>query len=163
MTSPSKTTYKVEEKVSLSDAWEAFKSHATSALAKFSRKEVEGDETTVSLPPNVGWGIVPVEIYESGDSIVVDVEVPGMKVGNFDITMMGNTLYIEGHKQGRKDQSKGIYHISERAYGYFCRKIAMPLPVDENRVSASYGNGVLSVTLPKIDSPFCRRIEVQGE
>ena len=142
----SKTTYKPEEKVSLSDAWKTFKSHATSALAKFSRKEIE-DQT---LPPTIGWGVLPVEIYESGDNILVDVEVSGMSVEDFDITMMGNTLYIEGHKQGRKDQDQGVYHISERAYGYFCRKIPMPVPVDENGVTANYAQGVLTVSLPKV-------------
>ena len=160
----SKTTYKPDEKVSLSDAWKAFKSHATSAIAKFSRKEVEGDESaSSSMPPNIGWGVLPVEIYESGDNIIVDVEVSGMKVEDFDITMMGNTLYIEGHKQGRKDHAQGVYHVSERAYGYFCRKIPMPLPVDENGVTAAYTHGVLSVSLPKVPSAYCRRIEVQGE
>jgi HSP20 family protein len=161
----SKITYKHEDKTSLPDAWKTFKSHAASALARFSRKgPPEGsDETSLSLPPNIGWGVLPVEIYESGNDIEVEIEVAGMKTGDFDITVMGNTLYIEGHKQGRKDSSQGVYHISERAYGYFCRKIAMPLPVDETKVTANYANGVLTVTLPKIDSAFCRRIEVQGD
>ena len=159
-----KITFKPDEKVTLSEAWKAFKAHASSALAKFSRKDVpeEGKERQ-SLPPNIGWGVLPVEIYESGDNIVVDVEVSGMKVEDFDITVMGNTLYVEGHKQGRKDVTQGVYHISERAYGYFCRKIPMPLPVDEEGVTAAYAHGVLSVTLPKVASAYCRRIEVQGE
>jgi len=157
----SKTTYKAEEKISLSDAWRAFKSEASSALAKYSRKEPVGDANT--LPPNIGWGVIPVEIYESGDNLVVDVEVAGMKSEDFDITVMNNALYVEGHKQGRKDTSGGVYHTSERAYGYFCRQIPMPVPVDETQVTASYTHGILSVTLPKVASAFCRRIEVQGE
>ncbi len=159
----SKITYKPEEKISLSDAWRKFKSEARGALAKYSRKEPEGEHGASALPPNIGWGVLPVEIYESGDNLVVDVEVSGMKAEDFDITVMNNALYVEGHKQGRKDVGDGVYHLSERAYGYFCRQIPMPVPVDEKQVTANYAHGVLTVVLPKVASAFCRRIEVQGE
>ena len=159
----SKVTIKPEEKVSISDAWKAFKKHASSALAKFSRKDSVSEGNDASLPPNIGWGVLPVEIYEAGDNIVVDVEVSGMKVEDFDITVMSNTLYIEGHKQGRKDATQGVYHVSERAYGYFCRQIPMPMPVNEEGVTATYSHGVLSVKLPKVPSVYCRKVEVQGD
>ena len=159
----SKVTIKPEEKVSMSDAWKAFKKRATSALARFSRKDTISEEDKASLPPNIGWGVLPVEIYESGDHLVVEVEVSGMKVEDFDITVMSNTLYIEGHKQGRKDSKQGVYHVSERAYGYFCRQIPMPVPVNEEDVTATYSHGVLSVTLPKEPSVYCRKVEVQSD
>ena len=83
-----------------------------------------------------------------------------MSSEDFTITVDNLTLSIRGEKQYEQEHDQGRYHISERAYGRFERLLPLPARVSERDVKAKYRQGVLTVTLPKIQAATSRRIEV---
>ncbi|MFQ3578079.1 MAG: Hsp20/alpha crystallin family protein, partial [Verrucomicrobiia bacterium] len=60
-------------------------------------------------------------------------------------------LYIRGEKQREQTKTEGAYHCVERSYGSFQRALNLPADADENRIGASFKNGILTITLGKVD------------
>lgn len=106
------------------------------------------------------WSVLSAEVSETDNNIVVQLEAPGMSSEDFIITVDNLTLSIRGEKQYEQEHDQGRYHISERAYGRFERLLPLPARVSEREVKAKYRQGVLTVTLPKIQAATSRRIEV---
>ena len=105
----------------------------------------------------------PVDIYETADKdVVVKVELPEMKREEIKVSFENNVLAVEGERQFRTEASREQYHRVERGYGAFRRSFTMPASVDGARVSASYQDGVLTVTLPRREESRPRQIEVNG-
>jgi len=102
-------------------------------------------------------------VWEEGDSVFVEAELPGQDLKDLEITVTGgNELTIKG---GRKQVTpdKGVWHRQERVYGEFSRTLTMPFLVDADKVDARLENGVLKVHLTKHESARPRKIEVKGE
>jgi HSP20 family protein len=91
----------------------------------------------------------------------VNLEVPGMEAGDFDIEVVEDLLVIRGEKRvEREDTGGGRYFLLERAYGAFERAIHLPAEVEQDRAEANYRRGVLSVSLPKRNRHWSRRVSV---
>jgi HSP20 family protein len=102
-----------------------------------------------------------VEVVEDENSIRVDAELPGIDEKDIDITLTSDTLTIKGEKKEAQDRSSEAVFCTERAYGTFSRVISIPRMVDMDRVEARYRNGVLHISLPKLEShKISRRVEV---
>jgi len=73
-------------------------------------------------------------------------------------------LTIRGEKRDEKEQEEGGWQMSERSFGSFVRTIPMPMEVDENKVSAQFKNGVLTVMLPAASDAErkAKKIEVKS-
>jgi len=97
----------------------------------------------------LSFGWPNVEIVERDKDIRVTAEVPGLKEEDVEIHIDGNLLTIRGEKRMENDDKDRRY--SERFYGRFERRIALPAEVDEDRAHASFRNGVLTVSLPKTE------------
>ncbi len=96
-------------------------------------------------------GIVDVkfDVSESGSDIEVTAEVPGMKEDDIDVQVSDSVLTIKGEKKGEEEKKEKTYYLSERSYGAFQRSFRLPDTVDQERIEATFDNGVLKVTLPK--------------
>lgn len=109
--------------------------------------------------PRAGW-IPPVEVRDESESVTVEVEAPGVKKEDFEISLEDGTLTISGKRErpaGRVESFRG-----ERAFGAFQREITLPAPVQSEGVQATYTDGVLTVRLPKADEAKPRRIAIQN-
>lgn len=105
----------------------------------------------------------PVEIKESDDDIRIDLELPGLKPEDVEITAENGVLTIRGEKRGeRKEGDEGRYHVVERSYGSFMRSFTLPKGVDENQIQAEFNDGVLAVRIPKAALPQPKRIQIGG-
>jgi HSP20 family protein len=105
-----------------------------------------------------GWSPA-LDLYESGDHLVAVVELPGMHKEDIDISLHDGTLTISGErKQGSTNGEKA--QRSERYVGTFRRSVALPTRVDAGKVTASYENGILKVTLPKAEEARPKQIKV---
>ncbi len=102
----------------------------------------------------------PVDIYEDEHNISIRVEVPGMNQKDIDVQVENNTLTIRGERTLEKDQKEENFHRIERRYGSFMRSFTLPNTVDTEKVSASYNNGVLDITLPKRAEAKPKQIKV---
>ncbi len=109
-------------------------------------------------------GFAPrIEVKETDKNILVSAEIPGMKEKDINVTLRENNLIIEGEKRSeRKKEDKG-YYSSEFSYGSFYRSIPLQADVDADKVDATYKNGVLEVTLNKLEESkqTAKRIEIK--
>lgn len=111
----------------------------------------------------VNWGM-PAEIIETDDEICIDLEVPGFREEDLEVTLEKNVLTISGEKHMRRDEkvSDDSYRLAERRYGRFQRSFAVPATVRADNCQASYENGVLTLRLPKSEEARPRRIPIGG-
>jgi len=104
-----------------------------------------------------------VDVYETSDSVVVEVEVPGMKKDDIKITVEDNILRIRGEKKLERENKDKNYHVVERSYGTFERAFRLPDYVDMEKIKAKFENGILTITLPKKEEEKKRVIDVKIE
>ena len=103
-----------------------------------------------------------VDIYETKDAVVVAVEAPGMSREQFAVEVKDEILTIKGERPFEKDVSREQYHRIERAYGKFRRSFILGTAVETDDITAMYNDGVLLITLPKIEEAKPKKIEITG-
>lgn len=99
-------------------------------------------------------------IWTSGDDVVVTAEVPGLKSEDLDISVMGDTLTVRGSRREQELKEGERYHRRERGYGDFVRTVQMPYRVDADKVEARYEKGILRITLPRSEDDKPRKIQL---
>lgn len=109
----------------------------------------------VSLAPKTG-------IYEQDDKVQLEMEAPGIREEDINLTVEGNTLTISGERRQKEERKKGRYQRVERYYGSFYRTFTLPAAVDTNSIRASYEHGVLHVSMSKKADARPRPIKVNG-
>jgi HSP20 family protein len=104
--------------------------------------------------------VPPVDIYQSGDDLVLNAELPAMSREDIDISVDNGTLTIKGEKRLPEGPKEDQFHRIERRYGAFSRSFSLPQTVDPSKVSAEYKNGVLTVRMPVREESKPRSIKV---
>jgi HSP20 family protein len=113
------------------------------------------------LPEPSGLLVPPVDILEQADGIRIMAEIPGVNPSDVKISVEGNVLTIQGTKQQVAEEKTERVHRYERIYGAFERSFTLPPTVDASNIKATYENGVLTVTLPKVEKAKPRQIQVE--
>lgn len=112
---------------------------------------------------NSGSFTPAVDIKENDKEIRLELELPGMKPEDVEITAENGVLTVRGEKQEeRKEGEDNRYQVIERVYGTFLRTFQLPQGVDEDQIKAEFNNGVLSLHIPKAALPQPKRIEIGG-
>ena len=90
-------------------------------------------------------------IVETKDSLVIEMELPGVAKSDVSITLLNNQeLIVKGlKKQPRLEQEPVTYYLFEREFGTFFKKIVIDFPLDTNSVRSLMENGVLSIEVRK--------------
>ncbi len=104
------------------------------------------------------------DVVETEAGVEVTVELPGMEMGDVEVSLADDTLTVKGEKKvERQDEKKG-YYVSERSYGSVYRTIPLPTDVDTEKADASFKNGVLTVKIPHPPEAKAKakRIEVKA-
>jgi HSP20 family protein len=114
-----------------------------------------GETTTAAWPPLV-------DIFEETDFIRLVAELPGVKPEEVKIFVEGNLLTIKGTKEQLAEEKAEKVHRYERTYGAFERTFTLPATVQPEKIKAAYDNGVLTITLPKVEAakPHLIKVEV---
>jgi HSP20 family protein len=107
----------------------------------------------------MGWAPA-IEVYEKEDKFVVKAELPGMKKEDIDISVTGDTLSIKGERKAESEFKEEDYYFCERSYGSFSRSIALPSSIDTEKIEASYEDGVLEVSLPKVPEVKAKKVDI---
>ena len=102
----------------------------------------------------------PVDIVETPEAVLVDVDLPGIDPQLVDVSIAGNMLTVRGKRPERVAAEGEVLHFAERARGDFQRSIPMPASVDADQVSARAEHGVLHVRLAKTERSKPRHIRV---
>ena len=146
---------------SIQEGWQHLRERASNALTRFSPNTGDDAEYRNLEAASARWGLLAAEVREDDDEVVVRLEVPGMDKDQFDISLYDDVLVVRGEKHIQREESKGRYHIMERAYGRFERAIPLHAEVDIDAAKAKYKRGVLTVRLPKANRKVRRRIQVK--
>jgi len=102
----------------------------------------------------------PMDIYETEDNLVVVMEIGGMKAENIQVTFEKETLSISGNRAEPSSPPKTRLHQMEIDYGRFQRTLRIPFPLKTDDFKATYRQGLLVVTVPKVKEPISRKVEV---
>ena len=86
-----------------------------------------------------------------------------MAVEDIDISVFDGTLTIKGEKRQEKEVKEENYYHCETAYGGFLRTVLVPAGIDIDKITASYDDGVLEVTLPKAEETKVKKIEAKAK
>ena len=104
----------------------------------------------------------PIDVYETPDTYVITVEVPGLKREQIELAVEDTRLTVRGRRlEAPRGEEPVHYHLIERGHGGFARSFEFPQKVSVDEVKADLAEGVLTVTLPKAPPPASRRIEVR--
>lgn len=104
-----------------------------------------------------------IDVAETESELVINVEIPGMDPEDIDVSLSEGTLFIKGEKKPKAEEKEADYHLIERSYGTFIRSIPLPAEVQSDKISASYKNGILKITLPKSEETQKKEINIKIE
>lgn len=97
-----------------------------------------------------GTSPVPALEFASGDKEYrLTAELPGLKDEDVEISVADGVLTLKGEKREAEEHKEDGYLMSERRYGKFERRVALPDDVDSDKIEAAFKKGVLTITLPK--------------
>jgi HSP20 family protein len=108
-----------------------------------------------------GADMIPLDVYEEGDNLVIKASLPGIKPENLNIEVRENILTISGEANEEVERKSKGYLLNERSYGKFSRSVALPYEIKVNKVEADFEDGILTLTLPKAESTKTRKITLK--
>lgn len=109
----------------------------------------------------VGTSFPKLDVVETPDRIEVSAELPGLEEKDVNVELANGLLTISGEKKTRTEEKDGDYWFSERTYGSFLRRIAMPAGLEPQDVKAEMSKGVLRVTVKKPAPAKSAKIEIK--
>jgi HSP20 family protein len=104
----------------------------------------------------------PVDIFESGDTFVLKLDVPEVEKNSIDIKIHENELTIKGERKLEPEIDPDSYHRMERGYGMFARSFTLTKSIDAGKIKASVKDGVLRIVLPKKEEVKPKQIKIEG-
>ncbi|MGB9710507.1 MAG: Hsp20/alpha crystallin family protein [Thermodesulfovibrio sp.] len=123
-------------------------------LSPVRRKRTVSSEGIIS--PNV-------DIFERGNELVIQVEIPGVDKQDIDLTITDDRLLIKGEIKKPEGVSEEDYILNERSYGPFSRTINLPADVDKSSVKANLNNGLLEIVILRKEEAKPREIKIPLE
>jgi HSP20 family protein len=113
--------------------------------------------------PSMGEWAPALDVSETKDAVMVKAEVPGMDPKEIQLSLEDQLLTLKGEKTQEKEEKDEHYYHAERSYGAFVRTVRLPATVDGSKVTATFKNGLLKVTLPKAATAKGTTIPIKAE
>ena len=117
-----------------------------------------GRPTAVATSERVWMPLV--DMWETKDDLYVAFELPGVREKEVSVSITGDLLTAKGERKWDREVKDESYHRLERVYGKFERAIPLPIPVQADRVKATYREGVLEIRLPKAEEIKPKEIKI---
>ena len=96
--------------------------------------------------------VIPaIDLYQTADEVVVKADLPGLKSDDVQISVTSGVLTLRGEFNQENNQTRPTYHILERRTGAFERLVMLPTDVHTEKAKADFTDGVLTITLPKVE------------
>jgi HSP20 family protein len=105
-------------------------------------------------------GIMPMDLYRSGDRYVLDVDLPGANPGTIDVNVEDRTLTIRAERVSSTEQDVQ-WLMQERPSGTYARQLTVGRGLALDKIEATYADGVLTLSIPVAEESKLRKIEVQ--
>ena len=107
------------------------------------------------------WSI-PLDIVQEEDKYIVRASLPGIDPENIEVSVDHGVLTIKGRTEAEADDQRedGSYMVRERRSGSFSRSLRLPESVDADQAKPNFDNGLLTITLPKVESKKAKHLTV---
>jgi HSP20 family protein len=102
----------------------------------------------------------PVDIYETGDGVVLKVELPGVNKDDVSVEVKDNVLTLKGERLLDPEIKDEHYYRKERSFGKFNRSFSLQETIKPDLIKASFKNGVLTVEIPRPEEEKPKQITV---
>lgn len=120
------------------------------------------DQTLDSTANGGSASWVPaLDASETEQSYLVSVDLPGLSREQVEVNFEKDTLTIHGERAAAQGNGTTRVFFRERAAGRFQRSLRFPQHVEGDKITAEFSNGVLTVTVPKVEAAKARKIEVR--
>ena len=143
--------------------WHPFRSFPLTALRRQMDRVLSGmrSDGLDWVWPGARHDQPAVNLWETADAVHVELEVPGVKSDQLDLSVVGSQLSIKIERPEVQEEG-ATYHRRERPVGSFLRVVELPCDVEAGKVEAALEHGVLSITLPKAEAARPRKIQVKA-
>lgn len=108
-----------------------------------------------------GQRLPSLDMIDRDNEVVVRAEIPGIEKKDLNVSVTDNLLTIKGQSSSEKKEEKGDYYRHEIACSSFARSVTVPGSVDASKTVANLKDGILEITLPKVESSKRRNIAIQ--
>jgi HSP20 family protein len=114
-----------------------------------------------------GWGTgtldefsVPVDVSMTAEELVVEAQLPGIKLDDVEITVENGRLTIRGEAATERSENEGDFLVREIRRGSFSRTIGLPNGIEPDKATATFEDGVLKLRIPKAEEVKPRQIRI---
>jgi len=104
---------------------------------------------------------IPMDVYETKDGMVLKAELPGLYKEEINIILENDMLTIKAVSKKEELPEGSSSYLSERYYGEYSRSMTLPFPVQTEKVSATFENGLLELSLPRSEEAKPKHIEIK--
>lgn len=120
--------------------------------------------------PRTSWGEMAapfegkmpnVDVIDRENEVIVKAELPGVDKKDIDVSVSKNTVTIKGKTSHEKKEEKGNYYRCEISRGSYSRTLPLPSEIDEEKAKANIKDGILELTLPKVEKARSKTIKVE--
>lgn len=101
-----------------------------------------------------------VDVYEKDNNLIVEAEIPGAKKEDIEVKVKDNSIVIKGEVKKEEEKKEENYYRSERFYGRFERILPLPTDVKVEEAKATFENGILKLTIPKVSQEKEVKVEI---
>lgn len=142
------------------DRWEPFRG-LTDIQAEMNLlfDAVFGRSTGVAVTDRV-WAPA-IDMYETKDDLYVLCEVPGVREKEVQVSITNDVLTIKGERNQQQEVKDDSHYRLERWFGRFEQSVPLPMPVQSDKVKATYRDGVLEIKLPKAEAVKPKEIKIE--
>lgn len=110
-----------------------------------------------------GEGQLAIDVYQSGNDIIVEAPVAGVGIDDLDLEISPESVAIRGKREQRSKIEEGDYLYQECYWGKFSRSVILPQEINPDHATATFKNGVLRITLPKVNKQKMKKVKVRFE
>ncbi len=126
-------------------------------------RDLMGADPFAGLVAPTGVSFAPdIEIKETKDAYVLKADLPGVREGDVEVSVVGNRLTIGGKREEEHREEDDRYFAYERTYGTFSRSFTLPEGADLDKIKADLREGVLNIEVPKRAEVQARRVAIGG-
>jgi len=158
---PVKQTAPAPAPANTPDAWRSFHSEIDRLFDRFLGGFGLAPFPSARFENAPALAVPAVDISEDAAGYKVTAELPGMTEKDIEVSLTDRMLTVRGEKRQEMTETKQDYHLTERSYGEFRRSFTLPEGVDAAKIDASFANGVLTVTIPKMAKAEPQKIAVK--
>lgn len=130
-------------------------------LAKVEMTQEEPEEGDAEF--DEGEGQLAIDVYQSGNDIIIEAPIAGVGIDDLDLEISPESVSIKGKREQREKVGDADYLYQECYWGKFSRSIILPQEINADDAAATFKNGVLRITLPKVNKQKMKKVKVRFE